>query len=281
MNDSKQFRNYDSANDAVRENYMLARKHQTWSFVKRQIFKYSRLNQTKHIWDLLMDLDALIDVSDPDMEHPNMYHALQTAEALRRHNQPKWLQLTGLIHDLGKIMFKKGNDEEGTGKHKQWAMVGDTFMLGCPIPSSVVYPEFNRLHPDHHASCENTDESAAKQGSENAETRYTKGCGLNRMQCIWGHDEYLYRLLSHPKNKNRLPPEALYIIRYHSLYVYHTHGEYREYMDATDRAMLPILQHFNSYDLYSKSDERLDADDLKDYYVGLIHAFFDSPLLHY
>jgi inositol oxygenase len=27
----------------------------------------------------------------------------------------------------------------------------------------------------------------------------------------WGHDEYMYRVLTH--NKSTLPPEALYIIR--------------------------------------------------------------------
>jgi hypothetical protein len=32
----------------------------------------------------------------------------------------------------------------------------------------------------------------------------------------WGHDEYMYQVLKH--NKSNLPEEALYIIRYASVY---------------------------------------------------------------
>jgi inositol oxygenase len=30
----------------------------------------------------------------------------------------------------------------------QWAVGGDTFVVGCRIPDSTVYPEFNALNPD-------------------------------------------------------------------------------------------------------------------------------------
>jgi hypothetical protein len=59
----------------------------------------------------------------------------------------------------------------------------------------------------------------------------------------WGHDEYLYQVV-----KNYLPPEAGYIIRYHSFYPAHLHGAYDYLMSAHDKQMLPWLELFRSYD---------------------------------
>ena len=44
-------------------------------------------------------------------------HLLQTAEAIRRDGKPEWMQVTGLVHDLGKLLFLF--DSEG-----QWDVVG-------------------------------------------------------------------------------------------------------------------------------------------------------------
>ena len=38
---------------------------------------------------------------------------LQTAEAIRKRGHPDWMQLVGLIHDMGKIMFLWGDDSIG------------------------------------------------------------------------------------------------------------------------------------------------------------------------
>ena len=108
----------------------------------------SQLDREITIWNALEQLNTLVDVSDPDMEHPNIYHAIQTAERLREDNQPEWLQVVGLIHDLGKIMYLRGSDDEGTGREKQWAMVGDTFIVGSKLPDGLIFPEFNILNPD-------------------------------------------------------------------------------------------------------------------------------------
>lgn len=85
---------------------------------------------------------------------------------------------------------------------------------------------------------------------------YEHGCGLDNTICCWGHDEYLYRIL---KNQNKkinlnLPEEVLYIIRYHSLYLHHDKNSYSHLLNDKDKQYLGILKHFNSYDLYSKSD---------------------------
>lgn len=61
-----------------------------------------------------------MDASDPDLELPNLIHLLQTAEAIRKDGHPDWFQLTGLLHDMGKIMFLWGDGSEGQdGKSAQ------------------------------------------------------------------------------------------------------------------------------------------------------------------
>lgn len=32
---------------------------------------------------------------------------------------PDWAQLTGLLHDVGKVIYKRGCDEDGTSSAKQ------------------------------------------------------------------------------------------------------------------------------------------------------------------
>ena len=44
-----------------------------------------------------------------------------------------WLHLTGLIHDLGKVMALWGEP--------QFSTVGDTFVVGAEFASSIVYRE--------------------------------------------------------------------------------------------------------------------------------------------
>ena len=59
--------------------------------------------------DLLADF---VDESDPDAQFANSIHAFQTAEAIRaEHPDDDWFQLTGLIHDLGKVMAKYGQPQ--------------------------------------------------------------------------------------------------------------------------------------------------------------------------
>jgi inositol oxygenase len=71
------------------------------------------------IYDAFKLLDNFIDVSDPDINLPNLHHLLQTAEAIRKDGHPDWLQLVGLIHDLGKLIYIKGCDQDGTSVKEQ------------------------------------------------------------------------------------------------------------------------------------------------------------------
>ena len=92
----------------------------------------------------------------------------------------------------------------------------------------------------------------------------------------WGHDEYLYQVL-----KDYLPPEALYIIRYHSFYAAHRDRGYEYFMDEHDRTMLPWLKLFSQYDVYSKSEEEMDLIALRPFYEELIYEFFGNVSLQW
>jgi len=49
-------------------------------------------------------------------------------------------------------------------------------------------------------------------------------------------------------------------------------------MNKKDEEMLAAVQVFNSYDLYSKSDERCDIEKLRPYYQNLISKFFPKQV---
>ena len=263
-------RNYDNVDEAVKESYKLARINQTYQFVNSMHEKYSNIDRCETIWNILEKLNSFTDISDPDCSFPNTLHALQTAEMMRKDDLPDWLQLVGLIHDMGKVMYVKGDNETGTGLEKQWAIVGDTFIIGCKIPDKIVFPEFNQLNKDSNKPTMNTELGI-----------YKENCGLDNVICSWGHDEYLYRLLIHEKNQNTLPEEALYIIRFHSLYSYHTYGEYQQFVSQRDKDMFKWLKLFNKYDLYSKNDIKIDPEQCKQYYINLIKKYFKFAQFFY
>lgn len=72
---------------------------------------------------------------------------------------------------------------------------------------------------------------------------YEENCGLKNVIMSWGHDEYLYRVLTHHKETS-LPLEGLYIIRYHSFYPWHTDNDYLYLCDNQDLEMLPWIRAF-------------------------------------
>lgn len=64
--------------------------------------KFDHLRATMK--ETLIKLNDLVDESDPDVDIPNIVHAFQTAERIRKdYPDDDWFQLTGLIHDAGKV----------------------------------------------------------------------------------------------------------------------------------------------------------------------------------
>jgi inositol oxygenase len=250
------FRDFGAeARDTVKEFYRLNHTYQTVDFVLEKKRDYLQLNRRRmHVWEALEYLDTLVDDSDPDIDFTQIEHAMQTAEAIRRANQPRWFIVTGLIHDLGKILCLFGEP--------QWAVVGDTFPVGCAHDPSIVYHEFFALNPDSTHPVYST-----RHGI------YEPGCGLDTVHMSWGHDEYVYHAV-----KDRLPLEALYALRYHSFYPWHKEGAYQELTNAQDREMLKWVKAFNRFDLYSKGDGRPDVKALRPYYEDLVNEFFPDPV---
>jgi inositol oxygenase len=179
---------------------------------------------------------------------------MQTAEAIRRANQPRWFIVTGLIHDLGKILCLWGEP--------QWAVVGDTFPVGCAYSDAIVYREYLEDNPDRLDPRYNT-----RLGV------YDEGTGLDHVHLSWGHDEYIYHVV-----KGRLPLGALYALRYHSFYPWHKEHAYEYLTNEQDREHLKWVKAFNRYDLYSKGDGKPDVKALRPYYEELVDEFFPEPL---
>ena len=76
--------------------------------------KYLTFDLKMNIHDIFKKINQFIDISDPDITLSNYHHAIQTAEGIRGDGYPEWFQVVGLIHDIGKIMFKKGCEKDGT-----------------------------------------------------------------------------------------------------------------------------------------------------------------------
>jgi inositol oxygenase len=251
-----EFRNYrDFVRPCVREFYRLNHRHQTLEFVLAKKREYLPLARRRMgVWEAMEFLNTLVDDSDPDTDLTQIEHLMQTAEAIRRDGRPRWFILAGLIHDLGKILCLFGEP--------QWAVVGDTFPVGCTYSDKVVFHEFFAENPDSRVPAYQTPCGV-----------YEERCGLDRVHLSWGHDEYLYRVV-----RDYLPEEARYMIRYHSFYAAHREGAYAHLMNGHDRELFAWVRAFNPYDLYSKGESRPDVAGLRPFYEELIAEFFPPAL---
>ncbi|MEJ7605955.1 MAG: inositol oxygenase family protein [Bryobacteraceae bacterium] len=254
--DENEFRQYnDNTPPVVREFYRLNHANQTREFALAKRREYGTLNRRQMgIWQAMDFLNTLVDDSDPDTDLSQIEHNLQTSEAIRKDGHPRWMQLTGLIHDLGKVLCLYGEP--------QWAVVGDTFPVGCAWSDKIVFAEFFRDNPDSKVP-----EYQTRNGV------YEEGCGLDKVNLSWGHDEYLYMA-----SRDYLPEEAQYIIRYHSCYPIHREGAYAHLMTDHDHEMFEWVKKFNPYDLYSKGHAKPDINALRPYYEDLIAEYFPEKI---
>ena len=251
-----EYRNYqDPERDTVKEFYRLNHQYQTLDFVINKQKEYHPLSrQQMKFWEAVEFLNTLVDDSDPDIELNQTQHLLQTSEAIRADGHPEWFIFAGFVHDLGKVLCLFGEP--------QWAVVGDTFPVGCAFSDKIVYPEFFELNPDHSNPKYNTTYGI-----------YEPHCGLHNVHMSWGHDEYLYQVF-----KNYLPEPALYMLRYHSFYAQHQEQAYDHLMSEKDHEMFKWVKMFNPYDLYSKSPVPPNVDELRPYYERLAGKFLPEVI---
>ncbi len=101
-----EFRVYSALNKRVSDFYKDNHTNQTLEFVLKKKKQYEPLDKmVMGIWEAMEYLNQLVDESDPDTQLSQIEHLLQSAEALRKDKCPDWMILTGLIHDLGKILI--------------------------------------------------------------------------------------------------------------------------------------------------------------------------------
>ena len=253
---TEEYRNYETpGRDSVREFYRLNHQYQTFDFVEQKKAEFLSFDKKEmSVWDAFQFLNQLVDDSDPDTDLDQFQHLLQTSEAIRADGHPDWMVLAGLFHDMGKVLCLFGEP--------QWAVVGDTFPVGCAWSDKIVYPEFFSENPDAQ--------------NEQYQTRYgvySPGCGLRNVQLSWGHDEYVYHMM-----KDYLPEPALYMLRYHSFYSQHREHGYDHLMDDHDREMFKWVKLFNPYDLYSKNPTPPDWTQLRPYYEELVAKYLPATL---
>ncbi|MFO7822742.1 MAG: inositol oxygenase family protein [Cyclobacterium sp.] len=251
------YRNYHDSEriDTVKEFYRLNHQYQTYDFVCQKQEEFLKFDKKEMpFWDAINYLNTLVDDSDPDISLDQLQHLLQTSEAIRADGHPDWFVLTGFIHDMGKVLCLFGEP--------QWAVVGDTFPVGCRHSDKIVYPEFFDANPDSENEKFNT-----KYGV------YEPNTGLENVKMSWGHDEYLYQMV-----KDYLPEPALYMIRYHSFYAQHREGAYDHLLSDHDKEMFKWVDKFNPYDLYSKVPVPPDAKALRPYYEDLVAKYLPATM---
>jgi inositol oxygenase len=241
------YRDYAHAAPGVRAFYAENHARQTLAFVlaKRAELLPPR-RQRMGVFEAIEALAQVVDASDPDLGLSQLDHALQTAEALRADGAAKPLVLAGFVHDLGKVLCLFGEP--------QWAVVGDTFPVGCAWSERVVFPELFAANPD-----------AADPRYASVCGIYAPHCGLDRLTLSWGHDEYLYHVL-----RAHLPPDALDLVRFHSFQAAHREGAYVHLLAPGDAARLAAVRRFSAYDLYSKAERPPDWKVLRPLYEKLV-----------
>lgn len=250
------FRNYQSpSSDTVKEFYRSNHISQTYDFVLAKEKEFLSLDRKEmSLWEAVEYLNTLVDDSDPDTDLDQTQHLLQTSEAIRKDGNPDWFILTGFLHDLGKVLCLFGEP--------QWAVVGDTYPVGCKYSDKIVYSEFFQNNPDFTNNRFNSTYGI-----------YSPNCGLRNVHMSWGHDEYLYHVM-----KDYLPEEGLYILRYHSFYAQHKEDAYTHLMDDHDHQMFEWVKKFNPYDLYSKADEPPNVAELRPFYEDLAAKYLPEKL---
>lgn len=304
------YRKYSDLQSSVAKTYLCMHQHQTKNCVDSLRARFTQPSECvvrKRLIDLFPILDQIIDDSDPDTSLPQIHHAYQTSEALKiycddmnptqlkkniliadlfglewetlplsvKKSYPtylhelypditdwSWLPLIGFLHDMGKVLASAE-----WGALPQWQVVGDTFPINAPFASSNIFYEegFYKRNPN----LANQKQTSTHFGE------YKKHCGLNNVLMSFGHDEYMFLILNN--TIHHLPMHALYIIRFHSFYAWHTprNGErgYTELASDNDWHLLPLLKAFQQSDLYSKTDNLLDNQKLEKEYVELIEKF--------
>ena len=255
--------------------YRLNHARQTVDFVKRQAASFSGLARARlDVWQALGLCNELREFeaalhgdAAADAGMPLLDHALQTAEACRlAFPQNDWMALVGLLHGLGKLLA-----HGALGAEPQWAVCGESFPVGCRFHPAVVHAHFFQANPDRRRRA-----YASPTGV------YQPGCGLQAVCMSWSAAEYLYMVLA--MNRTRLPPEALFVLRYQKFAALLRPGRpYGELLSEFDRGMLPTLGAFAELAAYRRREVpgALEGAALREHYDALLEKYIPQGELRW
>ena len=232
--------------------YLRNHRDQTMAKVTALRERYgARRLGTATVWDRLMALRDINDESDADLEGMSQLgHALQTANSLADAGLGEDWIVTGLVHDLGKILIQYGEAQE--------FVVGDIFPIGCAYSRNIIRYDFLKSNPDW---------SNADYQTKNG--IYDEGCGLDHVTFSYGHDEYTYQIM-----KDYLPADFAWTIRYHSFQS--IAGDYLHLFNADDlRRRESHMKVFAVHDLYTKNPLTAVESRLPEYETLIKHRFPD------
>lgn len=260
-----EFRDYTDSDrqELVERTYREQHTHQTVEYVRMMRSIYLKFNRTeKSVWDMGMYLESVTDDSDPDTDLSQLEHAIQTGEAARKAfpgEEFDWLHCVAFIHDFGKVLLV---DDPTWGERAlpQWSVVGDIFPVGCKFDERNIFHDSFMNNPDSMDK-----RYCTKLGM------YEPNCGLSNVLFAWGHDDYMYEFA---KKNSTLPDPALYCLRYHSFYPWHQHHAYMHLCNSRDLEMLAWVKQFQTFDLYSKSDQLPTIEEVGPYYKRVIEKYF-------
>ena len=138
-----QYRNFQNAAPNIRNHYKQLYTCQTYLHATESVNKYKSTSTKFSMLQALKDLCALVvDDSDPDFSDENKFHNYQAAQKALDVFDNEQFVVMSLIHDVGKILELWGEP--------QWNVTGDTFVLGCCIPT---FFSFSRIPPAQFGSC--------------------------------------------------------------------------------------------------------------------------------
>jgi len=123
--EEKVFRNYEAPDisAAVKEHYRKMRKRQTVDYVQSMHKKYLKFDKPLDLWEAMRHLNSLIDVSDPDLDLPNVQHLIQSAEAIRAEGRPDW-------DAISRSHSRSWQSHVPLGKRRGWYQPGRTMGHG-------------------------------------------------------------------------------------------------------------------------------------------------------
>lgn len=176
------------------------------------------------------------------------------AEMLRKSGYPDWMQLTALIHEIGRVVYFLDTESAAEAEKEgyDWTVSCRSRVVGCRAPARASFDEFRSLCPD-----ETDDRYRSALGM------YEEGCGLANVWLAWTGPEYVYHMLRH--NGAVLPEEGMAILRLFPLGDWHCYGECGHLANEDDEDLREWVAEFDELRRRARREcTSIQREDLSD-----------------